>query len=125
MPLSEDIVTNRYRFTGYTQTSVSVNEIEYSTNLILSPDDLIQPWNASSVGALQYQDFDAVLALNPEVVLLGTGEHQIFPEPAIFGLFGERRIGLEVMNNGALCRTFNILVAEDRAVVAALFLDKG
>ena len=58
--------------------------------------------------------------MKPRVVLLGTGEQQIFPDAKIFGLFGERGIGLEVMNNGALCRTFNILVAEDREVVAAI-----
>jgi uncharacterized protein len=54
--------------------------------------------------------------------LLGTGPRQQFPEAKIFGLFGEQGIGLEVMDNGALCRTFNILVAEDRAVTAAIIL---
>ena len=58
----------------------------------------------------------------PAVVLLGTGTRQQFPRAEIFGLFGERGIGLEVMDNGALCRTFNILVAEDRAVTAAIIL---
>ena len=123
MPLSEDIVTNRYRFTGYTAKSVSINELEYSENLILSPDEIIKPWAAQSVDSLSKDHFKAVLDFHPEVVLLGTGENQHFPDPQIFALFGEQGIGLEVMNNGALCRTFNILVAEDRAVVAALLID--
>ena len=123
MALSEDIVTNRYRFTGYTNQSVSINELEYTDSLILLPDEIIQPWTAKPVDNLSSVDFEIVLKLNPEVVLLGTGENQHFPAPEIFGLFGERGIGLEAMNNGALCRTFNILVAEDRAVVAAILLD--
>ena len=55
-------------------------------------------------------------------MLLGTGEQQLFPEAQIYALFGQQGIGLEVMDNGALCRTFNILVAEDRAVTAAIIL---
>ena len=63
-----------------------------------------------------------MLELNPDVVLLGTGDNQIFPEARVFGLFGQKGIGLEVMNNAALCRTFNILVAEDREVVTAIII---
>ena len=62
------------------------------------------------------------MASDPAVVLLGTGEKQRFPEARLYGLFGQRGIGLEVMDNGALCRTFNILVAEDRAVTAAIII---
>jgi uncharacterized protein len=63
-----------------------------------------------------------ILETKPAVVLLGTGEQQLFPEPKIYALFGQQGIGLEVMDNGALCRTFNILVAEDRDVTAAIVL---
>jgi uncharacterized protein len=61
-----------------------------------------------------------VFSLEPDVVLLGTGERQIFPGIEILSVFAEKGLGVEVMNTGALCRTFNILVAEDRNVAAAI-----
>lgn len=118
MPLAEDKITSRYSISAYTTNDVTINEKPYSQSLILSPETLICPSPITSIDDLNEQSLQSVLDLNPDVVLLGTGEKQIFPEPKIFGLLGEKGIGLEVMNTGALCRTFNILVAEDRDVVA-------
>lgn len=122
MPLAEDIVTSRYRISAYSKDSITVNEDVYRQSIILSAEHIFCPWPIDSLDRLDADRLTAVFDLNPEVVLLGTGEHQQFPDPKIFALFGERGIGLEVMDNGALCRTFNILVAEDRAVVAAILL---
>jgi uncharacterized protein len=77
----------------------------------------------TSLAELSADSLQPVLASNPAVVLLGTGEKQQFPEARLYALFGQQGIGLEVMDNGALCRTFNILVAEDRAVTAAIILE--
>ena len=120
MPLAEDKITSRYSISAYTSDDITVNEKRYQQSLILSPETLINPSPINSVDDLNEHTLQAVLNLNPDVVLLGTGEKQIFPEPKIFALFGEKGIGLEVMNTGALCRTFNILVAEDRDVVAVI-----
>ena len=122
MPLAEDIVTSRYRISSYSSDSITVNEDVYQQSLILSADELSCPWPVTTLERLDADSLQAVFDLKPEVVLLGTGEQQQFPDPKIFALFGEKGIGLEVMDNGALCRTFNILVAEDRAVVAAILL---
>ena len=120
MPLAEDKITSRYSISGYNAGEIIVNETPYRESLILSPQSILCPWPVSSVDDIDQSSLQPVLEMNPRVVLLGTGEQQIFPDAKIFGLFGERGIGLEVMNNGALCRTFNILVAEDREVVAAI-----
>lgn len=120
MPLAEDIITARYSIQGYDQGQVTINETRYHDSLILSPDQLISPWPVNSIDDLDSNHLDEVIKLKPDVVLLGTGQYQHFPDPSIFGLFAELQLGLEVMNNGALCRTFNILVAEDRNVVAAI-----
>ena len=120
MPLAEDIVTSRYRISAYSANSITVNEDVYRQSMILSANEIICPWEVTSLDQLDAGSLAAVFDFNPEVVLLGSGEHQQFPGPKIFALFGERGIGLEVMDNGALCRTFNILVAEDRAVIAAI-----
>jgi uncharacterized protein len=76
------------------------------------------------VGAkdLKPEDAAALLALKPELVLLGTGARQVFPDLAFGAEFLRAGIGFEVMDTGAACRTFNVLVAEQRAVVALLFL---
>ena len=120
MPLAEDKITSRYSISAYSSGEIIINETAYSESLILSPQSILCPWLVLSVGELDEVSLQPALELNPYVVLLGTGEQQIFPDAKIFGFFGERGIGLEVMNNGALCRTFNILVAEDREVVAAI-----
>ncbi len=122
MPLAEDSVTSRYRITAYDPGSVTVNEIEYRQSLLLTADELLCPWPVTSLDDLNAETLAPVLDTEPAVVLLGTGARQRFPDMRIFALFGQQGIGLEVMDNGALCRTFNILIAEDRAVVAAIIL---
>ena len=122
MPLTEDNITSRYSISAYSPDGIVVNNQNYRQSLVLSAQTINSPWPVRSISELDESSLQIVLDMNPEVVLLGTGEHQQFPEARIFALLGQAGIGLEVMNNGALCRTFNILVAEDRAVVAAIML---
>jgi uncharacterized protein len=120
MPLAEEKITSQYSISGYYPGEIIVNGSAYHESLILSAQSIHCPWPVLSVEQLNESDLRPVLDMNPRVVLLGTGERQKFPDARIFGLFGQRGIGLEVMDNGALCRTFSILVAEDRDVVAAI-----
>ena len=122
MPLAEDRVTSRHRITAYGPQTITVNETVYHQSLVLTADTLLSPWPVTSLEELDGEALQPLLATNPAVVLLGTGRQQRFPEARLYGLFGQRGIGLEVMDNGALCRTFNILVAEDRAVTAAIII---
>jgi uncharacterized protein len=122
MPLAEDIVTSRHRISSYSSDTVSINESVYRQSLILTAESLHSPWPVTALDQLTAETLAPIFESKPAVVLLGTGPQQHFPAPSIFGLFGEQGIGLEVMDNGALCRTFNILVAEDRAVTAAIIL---
>ena len=120
MPLTEDRITSRYSISGYTSSYITINKKQYQQSLIVSPEVLVCPSPINSINDLNQHTLQSVLDLNPDVVLLCTNGKQIFPEPRFFGLLGEKGIGLEVMNTGALCRTFNILVAEDRDVVALI-----
>ncbi len=120
MPLAEDNISSRYSFHGYDSDHVKINERKYHCSLLLSADQLIEPWPVSSIEQLQANHLQAIFDLQPDVVLLGTGERQIFPRMEIVGEFARLGLGLEVMDTGALCRTFNILVGEDRNVVAAV-----
>ena len=123
MPLAEDIITNSYRITAYDADTISVNEEIYRQSLVLTAASILCPWPVSSLEHLDAESLAPIFESKPTVVLLGTGARQMFPDARIFGLFGEQGIGLEVMDNGALCRTFNILVAEDRDVTAAIILN--
>ena len=102
---------------------VRIGETEYRQNLIVTPDAVVPGWAPAGFGALTEEDFAALLAHRPELVLLGTGRAQRFPHPRLLQALSGARIGVEAMDTRAACRTFNILVAEDRRVVAALVLE--
>ena len=80
-------------------------------------------WNASRFEALQAADFEQMLALEPELVIFGSGRRLRFPSPALTRALIERRIGIETMDTGAACRTYNVLAGEGRSVLAALLLE--
>ena len=108
---------------AYSRTELRIGETRIRSSCIVSADRLITDWPPLRLEALTAQHLTAIFALQPEVVLLGTGERQRFPPPDIRAAFAARSIGLEVMDLGAACRTYNILVQEERRAVAALFLE--
>jgi uncharacterized protein len=91
-------------------------------SVIVTRDVVLEDWRPPAVDALSIGDFEALVALRPEVVLLGTGERQRLPGPALYADFAARGIGLEVMDNRAACRTYNVLLGELRDVAVALIL---
>ncbi len=110
-------------FTGYGDAYVRVGVIEYRENVVVTPDRILTAWCPGGFEALTDADFEAVAALQPEIVLLGTGARQRFPSPRLSRALIEARIGLDVMDTQAACRTFNILAAEERKVAVAILLD--
>ena len=106
-------------FTAYGEGYVMVNGQRHESNLIVLPEQLL-PWNAGSFDTLREEDFQVLLELKPEILLLGTGPKQRFPHPRLTRMLAERRIGVEAMDLQAACRTYNILMAEERRVAAAL-----
>lgn len=102
--------------------SVRVNERRLTASFVLSPDRLVEGWPVRDVKAMAPQDLDAVLALEPEVILLGSGATQVFPPAAVLAHCLRRGVGMETMNNAAAARTFNVLAGEGRRVVVAFVL---
>ena len=107
---------------GCTDSEVRLRGRAIAGPVIVTRDAVLEGWRPSPIDALAIGDFDALLALAPEVVLLGTGSRQRLPPPALFADFAARGIGLEVMDNRAACRTYNVLLGEYRAVAVALIL---
>ena len=119
MKLHASGLTSLNTFTGYGPGFVLVNNVRHEENLIVLPEEL-RPWSAPSFAALKAEDFDELAALRPEVVLLGTGDKLRFPHPRITQALAAARVGVEVMDVQAACRTYNILMSEERKVAAAL-----
>ena len=101
---------------------IVVVDREFDASFILALDRVVEGWPATRADALGPADAEALLALDPEVVLLGTGPRQAFPPAAFMAAFLSRRVGIEPMDNAAAARTFNVLGAEGRRVVAAFLL---
>ncbi len=105
--------------------AILVNDEEHSTSIALTPDRLLGEWPATPVAELDAGDFDTVLELVPEIVLLGTGATNIFPPRELTFAFARKGIGFEVMDTAAAARTFNVLANEGRRVAAVLYLQEG
>lgn len=107
---------------GYAAGEVRVGEQTLHRNCLIAQDRIVADWSGVAADSLGSTDLQPIFALQPEIVVLGTGMQQQFPPPAIYAAFMARDIGFEVMDLGAACRTFNVLLGEDRRVVAALLL---
>ncbi len=102
------------------QASLSPGVETISDSFIVSPRHLLRDWPPASISELQAEHLDAIIELQPELVLLGTGTRLTFPPPQILAALHRQRIGVEIMDTAAACRTYNILMTEGRFVVAGL-----
>jgi uncharacterized protein len=111
--------THLNTFTGYGEGFVQLNGERRESSLLVLPERVMD-WPPASFEALAEAHFALIAELQPEVVLLGTGARLRFPHPRLTASLARAGIGLEVMDVQAACRTYNILMAEERVVAAAL-----
>lgn len=109
--------------TAYGEDHIQVNGTRYQHSLIVLPEQVLRDWPVPSFEQLLAEHFLPLLEQRPEIVLLGTGSRHRFPHPALYGALIQAGIGVEIMNTGSACRTYNILVSEGRRAAAALILD--
>ena len=95
-----------------------VNERVIRASFVISPDAMLEDWPVDDARALEPAQLAPILAMRPELVLLGTGATQVFPPAAILAAFLTRGLGVEVMTNAAAARTYSVLAGEGRRVVA-------
>ena len=124
LKLHADAPTSLNTVTAYGPGFIEVNRTRQQGPLLLVPDAPAQPWQATAFESLRPEDFDAVLALRPEIVLLGTGRRQRFPHPRLIAALAQAGIGVEAMDTAAACRTYNILMSEGRRVLAAFLQEE-
>lgn len=122
MKISLDYGTATYRILSYAKGQVAVNEQLLTRSLVVMPEVLVSDWPPQDFAAFAPEHFAMIAGLHPEIVLLGTGADLRFPSPALLAPLYDAGIGVEVMDTGAACRTYDILMAEGRAVAAALLM---
>ena len=99
-----------------------VGNTRFAHSLLVPWQGLVLPWAPARPEDLREADFEALLALQPELVIFGSGPRHRFVSPALMRALIARRIGVETMDTAAACRTYNVLVTEGRSAVAALLL---
>ncbi|HEX6829035.1 MAG TPA: Mth938-like domain-containing protein [Burkholderiales bacterium] len=108
--------------TGYGEDYVMVNAVRHERSLVVTPQQVVADWPVSAIETIAPEQVAILVGLDPEIVLLGTGRRLAFPAPQVLAPLAQARIGVEVMDSRAACRTYNILMAEGRRVAAAIIL---
>ncbi|MBT9567232.1 MAG: Mth938-like domain-containing protein [Thiobacillus sp.] len=117
---------NQRLFTGYGADHVFINDHRYDSSLLLTAQGIeIAPWAGLGFDGLTAPHFEWIATRDLDILLLGTGNRLRFPHPSLTRALVEAQIGLEVMDVGALCRTYNYLIAEGRSVGAAVVIEPG
>ncbi|MFN3785258.1 MAG: Mth938-like domain-containing protein [Thiothrix sp.] len=123
MKFSEEFNSTAYRISGYGVYWVQVNQQRLTSSFLISSDTLITTWPPQSFATLETQHLDALFNIGAEVILIGTGKRQQLPSPAVWQALVNNGAGFEIMTTDAVCRTYNVLLAEARRVAAAIFLN--
>lgn len=105
---------------AYSDTAVTVNHEVYSNSIIISRDTLINDWSMIEGSEFNKQSLAPLLALQPEIIILGSHNPDALRRLDSIRQLCEQKIGVECMDIGAACRTFNVLLSEERAVVIGL-----
>lgn len=120
MEFSLDQSNATYQIRSYQDGHIIVNQQTFSSPILVMPEQLLAPWGPKSFEDLSLEHFKILLPYQLQVVLLGTGPRLRFPDPKLFSVLTEQQIGVEVMDTKAACRTYAVLMAEERKVAAAL-----
>ena len=120
--LTRDLNTAAYQLTAYAPGCAKVNSESITRSFIIAPEKGVILWEPRRLAELKASHWQPVLALKPTIVLLGVGDRLTFPEAKITAPLLEEGVGLEIMTNDAVCRTYCVLVSEGRKIVAGLLL---
>ena len=120
MQLSRDVTAVNF-IRAWEPGRVRVADRWISGNVIVGADRVIEGWTAIAPAELTLAALAPALELEPTIIVLGTGTERFLPDVELMAAVAERSVGLEIMSTPAACRTFNVLLQEQRRVVAALF----
>lgn len=124
MKLHQTSPAGRNAFTGYGEGYVLVNGERHESSVLVLPEGPVRAWSVRELPELDEGGVSELAGLDAEVILIGTGSRLRFPAPALLAPLARARIGAEIMDTPAACRTYNILMGEGRKVAAALILGR-
>ena len=122
MKIQLDTLGRENTIQAYRPGQVTINQVAYTASVIVTPERIVPDWPPMRYADLAATHFETIAVLAPEIVILGTGKQLRFPPASTTRSLIQANIGLEVMDTGAACRTYNILMAEGRRVAAALLM---
>jgi uncharacterized protein len=125
MLLTQDTSEGKYQIHHYQSGRIKINDRVYTQSVIVALTTLITPWPPGTADELTQEHLLILLTHHPAIVLIGTGQTGKFLPAALLAPLLNQQIGVEVMDTAAACRTFNVLAAEGRNVVAALLIDES
>lgn len=123
MKLNLDLAAGINVITGHGSGFLMINGQRHERSLVVGPKVLDTAWGVTAFETLTSEDFAALLQHGANVTLIGTGTRQRFPSPALLRPLIDAQRGFEVMDTAAACRTYNILAAEGRNVIAAMIIE--
>jgi uncharacterized protein len=118
----DSTTTNPNRISSYEQGSIQISNERFVNSFIITPSIVIRNWPPQTFADIASHHLEQILEIKPELILLGTGRQQHFLESDLFLNVAKLNIGFEVMDTGAACRSYNILLEEGRNVAAALLI---
>ena len=121
MTLTEERA-NRPIISNYTPGKMIIGENSYDHNLLITPSGKVLTWSVQHINDLEAMHCQEMIAYQPEIVIIGTGQTHQLPNLSIIHYFSNHRIGIEIMSTSAACRTYNILALEDRHVLAGFII---
>ena len=122
MKFAEDNQKEGYVITAYDSTNIVINGKSFTQSLIIAGEQMNDSWGVDSISTLTNEHVDTILSFKPELILIGTGRSLTFPAVDAYAPIISAGIGVDFMDTGAACRTYNILMGEGRGVVAGLIL---
>ncbi|WP_395374956.1 Mth938-like domain-containing protein [Marinicella sp. W31] len=122
MDLLENRDKHQYLIKQASEVFCDVNDMRFERSILISNDQLVENIDINDITELTPELIDQTLSLNPELLLIATGAHIVYPETTLLEPFLRNQIGVEVMNNASAARTFNVLLAEDRRVACLMLL---
>ena len=122
MKLNEEYSPGSNVIRGYQNKQININGKNYDHSLIVSNQAIIENWSINDITELNKERLQMLLQSQPEVIIIGTGKQLVFPQPQLYASLIGQGIGIEFMDTGAACRTYNVLVSEDRKVAAGLII---
>jgi len=112
----------KYQIRAFRPGFIQINEQTYTHSLIVCAEKLITDWPPQTITELTHEHLQIIVEMQPAILLIGTGASIYFPPLDCYGELINAGIGVEIMDTGAACRTYNILTAEGRHVIAALMI---